>query len=197
MKKSIILFAFVTTIHTITLAQVKNDNSVHLTFKGVPIDGTLDEYVSKMEQNGFVQTGTNDGLSNLEGDFASYKNCTLGVSTLKNNDLVNKIVVSFPALTNWSSLSSNYFNLKELLTEKYGKPSLVKEEFQNFIPKDDGTKMNLVQLGACKFVSIFKTDKGSIELTIEHSETMSCFVKLAYFDKINGETIKKEALNDL
>jgi hypothetical protein len=46
--------------------------SSHLTFKGVPIDGTLNEYVTKMKQNGFTLTSTEDGVAMLKGDFAAY-----------------------------------------------------------------------------------------------------------------------------
>jgi hypothetical protein len=69
---------------------------VHLAFKGVPIDGTLEEYVSKMKKSGFTHSGTKDGVAILEGDFASYKSCIVGVSTLKQKNLVSKIAVIFP-----------------------------------------------------------------------------------------------------
>ena len=42
------------------LAQVKQDTSQHLAFKGVPIDGTIDNYVSKMKQNGFTHIQIKD-----------------------------------------------------------------------------------------------------------------------------------------
>ena len=86
--------------------------SEHLTFKGVPIDGTLNEFVSKMKQNGFTHLGTEDGTAILNGDFAGYKDCYVGVSTLKQNDLVHKIAVIFPDNDTWSTLSGNYFDLK-------------------------------------------------------------------------------------
>jgi hypothetical protein len=133
----------------------------------------------------------------LEGDFASYKNCTVGVSTLKAKDLVCKIKVLFPDLENWSSLSSNYFNLKDMLTEKYGRPAESKEKFQSYTADNDGSKMISVLLGYCKYYTIYETDKGTIELSIEQIDYKRSFVKLTYFDKINGETIKKDALNDL
>lgn len=196
MKKVFFSLLFVVIV-TNSFAQLKQDTSKHLTFKGVPIDGTLAEYVSKMKKSGFTHKGTKNGISILEGDFASYKNCIIGVSTLKQKDLVSKIAVIFPDRENWSSLSSNYFNLKELLTEKYGEPSESEEEFQSHTPDDDGSKMIQVQLGACKYYTTYETEKGSIQLTIEHDSVTRCFVKLAYFDKINSETVKKQALDDL
>jgi hypothetical protein len=84
------------------------------------------------------------------------------------------------------------------LTEKYGKPSSNEEKFQSYSePKDDGSKMHQVQFDKCKYHTTYETGKGTIQLSIEHDGVTSCFVKLAYFDKINSEKIKKEALDDL
>ncbi len=181
-----------------SFAQAKSDSSKHLSFKGVPIDGTLDAFVLKMKKNGFAHTGTDDGLAVLKGDFASYRSCVVGVSTLKTKDLVSKIVVLFPDRDTWSSLSSNYFTLKEMLTEKYGSPSDCVEKFQSYTdPKNDNDKMFEVKLDKCKYLTIYETEKGTIQLSIDHDGVTRCMVKLIYFDKINSESIKKQALDDL
>jgi hypothetical protein len=197
MKKTLTLLFLVLTISN-SFAQTKADPAEHLTFKGVPLDGTLDEYVSKMKQNGFRHLSTEDGIAMLQGDFAGYKDCYVGVSTLKQKDLVYKIGVRFPNKDTWSTLSGNYFDLKNMLTEKYGKPSDVEEKFDTYSkPKDDGAKMYEVKFDRCKYYSIWQTEKGEIQLSIDHKSVLSCFVKLAYFDKINSQTIKKQALDDL
>lgn len=194
MKKQllVIIFALITTI-----ALAQTNSSDHLSFKGIPIDGTLNEYVAKMKQSGFTMLGTEDGIVMLKGDFASYKDCIIGVSTLKGKDLVSKITVIFPALESWSSLASNYFNLKEMLTEKYGEPSECVEKFDVYgEPKDDGSKFMYVQLDKCKYYSIFKTEKGNIELQIKGNHSSSLVI-LSYFDKINSDIVKQKAIDDL
>ncbi len=128
--KNIFLSLIFALIAISSFAQIQSSD--HLTFKGVPIDGTLNEYVSKMKQNGFTHTGTEDGVAMLTGDFAAYKNCIVGVVTLKQKDLVSKITVIFPESDTWSLLSSNYFSLKEMLTQKYGKPSECVEKFDSY-----------------------------------------------------------------
>jgi hypothetical protein len=194
MKKIIITMIVVLTSIT-TWSQ--NQSSEHLSFKGVPIDGKLSEYVSKMKNNGFTLIGIEDGVALLKGDFAAYKNCTIGVSTLKQTDLVSKISVVFPECNTWPSISNNYFTLKELLTEKYGQPTESVEEFQSYSqPKDDLSIMTAVQMEECKYYSIYYTDKGRIELSISGSIN-GCFVLLAYYDKINSDIIKSKALEDL
>ena len=189
---------FLTLIFTLTTMLTFAQNSEHLSFKGVPIDGTLNEFVLKMEKNGFTQIGTENGSAMLKGDFAAYKSCIIGVETLKQKDLVSKITVIFPERDTWSSLSSNYYNLKELLTEKYGEPSDVVEKFDGYSqPKDDNSKMYEVQFDRCKYYSIWQTDKGEIQLSIDHNSVTSCFVKLLYVDKVNGDKIKAKAKDDL
>lgn len=174
----------------------QNSTPEHLVFKGVPIDGTLNQYVLKMKQSGFTYTDTEGGSAALKGDFAGSKDCVVSVSTLKDKDLVYKISVAFPEKDTWSALSGNYFELKTLLTEKYGSPSDVVETFHNSNSKDDGTKMLEVKLDRCKYSSIWKTDKGNIELTIDH-RNFRCFVRLAYMDKFNSEIIRNKAKDDL
>lgn len=192
--KKILLSLFLVLTTLISFAQ----NTDHLTFKGVPIDGTLDEYVSKMKKSGFSHLGTEDGTAILNGDFAGYKNCHIGVSTLKQKDLVHKIAVIFPDKETWSTLSGNYFDLKKMLTEKYGKPSDVVEKFDGYSqPKDDNSKMYEVKFDRCKYYSIWETENGEIQLSIEHNSVTSCFVRLGYFDRINSEKIKAKAIDDL
>ncbi len=93
MRKIIISLFVVLAAFATAFAQSQSE---HLTFKGVPIDGTLDEYVAKMKQAGFTYVTTQDGVAVLEGDFAGYQGCTVGVSTLKATNVVNTIGVMFP-----------------------------------------------------------------------------------------------------
>lgn len=193
--KKIIILLLVTLIVSCSFAQTQS--SAHLAFKGVPIDGTLNEYVSKMEQNGFTLIQTKNGVAMLKGDFAAYKDCIIGVGTLKQKDLVSKITVIFPECDTWSLLSSNYYSLKEMLTEKYGEPSVCVEKFQTSIePEDDNSKMHEVMMNRCEHYTTYEAEKGSIQLSIAQSD-MKCFIMLAYYDKINGEIIKTKAKDDL
>ena len=194
MKVKIILLL----IAFMTITSNYSQSSEHLVFKGVPIDGTLKEYVSKMVQEGFTDLGTEDGTAILNGEFAGYKDCNIGVTTLKQKDLVYKIAVIFPKKDTWSTLSGNYFDLKDMLTEKYGNPSEVVEKFDSsYQPRDDNNKIHFVKNDNCKYFSIWKTDKGEIKLSIQHQGYESCYVTLSYSDKINSDIIKTKAKRDL
>lgn len=171
--------------------------SEHLTFKGVPIDGTLSEYVDKMRDAGFHYIGKQDGVAVLSGDFAGYRGCLVGVSTLKSLDVVNMIGVIFPEADDWSTLNNTYERLKSMLTQKYGRYDDCVEEFQGFAPRNDGDRLHKLKFDSCTWYTVFRTDKGNIELSIDHNGTSSCFVKLQYFDGINTNAVEQQAMNDL
>ena len=198
MKKTLIsVFAVLIAISSFTHGQVNTGSSAHLTFKGVPIDGTLNEFIMKMEKSGFTHLGTEDGIAMLQGEFAAYKSCTVFVVSLKQKDLVGKVSVAFPESDTWSSLSHDYFSLKEMLTEKYGEPSEVVEKFDRGEPDDDNSRMYELNMERCKYHTNFETDKGDIQLSIENVEVSSGCVILQYYDKINGDIIRAKAINDL
>ena len=179
-------------------SQDESKTRLHLSFKGVPIDGTLNEYVSKMEKSGFNHLGTEDGVAILEGDFAGYKKCTIGVITYGQKDLVSAIAVIFPEKETWSTLSGNYYKLKELLTEKYGKPSESIEEFQtDYQPKDDNSKMHHIKMDTYTYYTTYETANGTIQVSIEHESVIRTYIKLAYFDRINGGVVRDNAIDDL
>ena len=193
MKKMVVTL-FLLMSFTLTFAQ----SSEHLKFKGVPIDGTLNEYVSKMKQAGFQLVGTDDGVALLEGEFAGYRGCLIAVSTLKSVNVVNTIGVVFPARENWSSLEGDYEHLKSMLTEKYGEPSDVVEKFQGYgNPQTDQEKWINLITDNCTWYTIFETKNGDIQLSLEKGDYGEYFVLLKYFDKINTEAVRSAVMEDL
>lgn len=177
------------------------ESSNHLKFKGVPIDGKLEDFVSRMKRKGFKHIGTQDDDTEImQGDFADFKECTVYVTTLDSKDLVSRIAVAFPKQDQWEYLYGDYKHLKELLTEKYGNPSSCTEKFQSSYGSglsDDGDKMDEVKFDRCKYKTRFTTDNGEIVLWIEHNGFSSCYVMLSYKDKENRKAIREHAKEDL
>ncbi len=192
--KKLFVTLFLLMFCTLAFAQ----DSEHLKFKGVPIDGTLSEYVSKMKQAGFQLVGTDDGVALLEGEFAGYRGCLIAVSTLKSVNVVNTIGVVFPARENWSSLEGDYEHLKSMLTEKYGEPSGVVEKFQGYgDPQTDQEKWINLMTDNYTWYTIFETENGDIQLSLEKGDYGEYFVLLKYFDRINTEAVRSAAMEDL
>lgn len=180
-----------------SLLYAQTQENPHLMFKGVPIDGTLSEYVAKMKLNGFTVVASEPGMSMLQGDFAGYKGCFVGVVTMKQKDLVSRIKVLFPDRDDWASVYGNYLNMKEMLIQKYGQPAEVVEEFPSF-PKvtSESLKFAYAQGGECNYFTAFETPKGRVSLRIDNTDS-KCFISLTYTDKINGEIMKAKAIDDL
>lgn len=171
----------------------------HLTFKGVPIDGTIRDYKDAMIKAGFHYEGEEDGISILTGDFAGYKNCIIGVSTLANCDIVSKIAVIFPYNSTWSALLNDYEHLKEMMTKKYGRPKDCQEKFTGYVGDSGDLKLLALRKGEYEWYSKFETELGTITLTIGQGNSYSTTgsAVLIYQDKINSERVNNSAIDDL
>ena len=195
MKRLIFLLLFVNTI-LISLAQ---DKSEHLSFKGVPIDGTLNEYVAKMKAAGFSLPWDAGRYSYSARRFRRLsKVVQVGVSTLKAVNVVSTIGVIFPSHDDWSSLERDYDHLKSMLTQKYGEPTEVVEQFQGRTnPNTNNEKLHELMMDRCTWYTTFETTKGDIQLSLQKSDFGQYFVLLKYYDKINTDTVRSAAMDDL
>lgn len=193
MKKHLILFLACLAFAGNIFAQQ------HLSFKGVPINGTLKEYTDAMVKAGFHYELTQDGTALLTGDFAGYKGCTVGVSTLKNLDVVSRIAVLFPDKDTWSAVLNDYEILKAMLTEKYGTPSDSKEKFTGYVGDyDNGLVMHALKEGEYIWYTMFTTELGDIELSLMAGTKYNTgCVRLSYYDKANHEKVRNAAMDDL
>ena len=172
----------------------------HLTFKGVPIDGTLGAFVAEMECAGFTYVDEKNDVVLMHGDFAGFKNCDISVSTLKSVDIVNSVSVTFDMHDRWSDLYNNYSTLKGMLVKKYGRYKVCVERFNSsYSPTSDGSRMTLLFLDKCKYYVIWETVNGTIKLDLVKgsSVTSGGKVRLQYWDKKNTEVVNEKALEDL
>ena len=194
MKKALII-SLLAMLSVISFAQTE---SRHLTFKNVPIDGTLNEFVTNMKAQGFIANVDRGRKATLYGDFAGYKDCKIYVYTLQNKDLVSTIGVQFPECSTWSALEGNYLKLKAMLTQKYGNPAEVVEEFsESYYLKDDRTKLLGLKSDKCNYSATYKTDKGHLVLKIMRDDYSDAHVILSYYDKINGLEVEAASMEDL
>lgn len=170
----------------------------HLTFKGVPIDGTLSEFVGMLKQKGLTHLGTEQGVALFKGEFAAHKGCSIAAIAHESGN-VYRVGVIFPEKDSWLRLYNDYSSLKEMLTQKYGEPTSVVEEFQSYggMEDDDNMKMHYVKYDKCRYVVDFMTEIGTIELRIEHNDMLDCYVILIYEDTANGDKVRSSAIDDL
>ncbi|MGN0028936.1 MAG: hypothetical protein ACI35Q_04295 [Marinilabiliaceae bacterium] len=174
--------------------------SDHLCFKGVPIDGSLTAFVRNMKAKGFAIESSADGYAVLVGDFAGFKECVVGVSTLDGQDLVAGISVRFPSRDKWGELFDDYTALKDLLTEKYGKPASCVEKFARDIHiggLSDYDKKLKLELDKCTYETVFRPANGTVTLKLDHHSVTKCFVRLTYADRQNSASVRQRAIDDL
>lgn len=169
----------------------------HLTFKGVPIDGTLNSYTEAMINAGFTFEKTENGVSTLSGDFAGYKDCRIKVSTLNNCDVVCHVDVFFPGSLNWAPILNDYEHLKSMLTKKYGKPTKCVEKFTR-TEGDESHKMLALSRDECEWYTTFSCEHGDIKVSIVKGRfAIDGRVCISYYDKVNSTIVNQAAMDDL
>lgn len=194
MKKSFVaLFVL-----TLSLSAFAQNESEHLKFMGIPIDGTMKSFINKLlEKELQYVTTLDDGSVVLTGRFSGNNDCLFYVYPVQNQDKVCQVGVIIRTLDSWFTLSTTYYKLKNNLILKYCEPEVCVEEFQGYTPDDDGSKMTAVKLDRCKYVSIFNVLGGQILLMINHQSEIGCSVMLVYKDAINGGLNDTQAIDDL
>lgn len=175
---------------------VSSAQTEHMKFKGIPMEGSLQSFTSKLRAKGFTPIGIENGVSLLKGEFAGYKDCTIGAVADKSG-MICKVSVIFPEMDKWGDLEQCYSNYKSMLTEKYGEPKECVEKFQsNYVKDDDNLKQLELKMDRCKYYSIFDGTNGEIQLRITHQK-YTCHVILNYFDNANQEQLRKQIMDDL
>ena len=91
---------FLLTLLLTFIVGVCSAQTEHMKFKGVPMEGTLQTFTSKLKAKGFMPIGVQDGVSLLKGEFAGYKDCTIGAVADKSG-MICKVSVIFPAMDKW------------------------------------------------------------------------------------------------
>ncbi len=173
---------------------VKVGAEEHLVIKGVPINGTLKEFTEKLIAKGCEEHFVNDKDITVKGDFAGYKNCRIKACAPANSDMVNTVEVLFPRQNTWEELYKNYITIKDMLEDKYGAPSSMREKFElSYTPGNDAARLQAVLNHRCKYMTVFETKLGKIVVSI-HPKS---YVVLEYTDYTNHEESRAAAMDDL
>ncbi len=195
MKRLLTIVAFIFSFMFV-MAQTPNK---HLTFKGIPITGTLESFAQKMEAKGFRKTYSDKSFIRLEGEFAGDSDCEIYVYKAPNRNIVYKVVVFFSKESSWVYLEKEYNQFKGVLTNKYGEPSWYSETFKEGASTfSDAAKMSSLKEGNCDYYSKWKVDNGYIKVEIASIiDTDDGNIRLTYFNKINNDSAPKAKENDL
>lgn len=198
MKK--ILLVAITILLSISLNA--QNTMEHLKFKGVLMDGSLNEFVRELKKKGFgSEERFNDGTTILYGDFAGHRHCKVIVFAGESGNVTHLGVSLSDDEHDWGILSWQYFDLKEKLITKYGAPYYSFERFNTmYQPDTDGEKIYYARRGDCEYETAWKFENGHIKLLISHLRVDYrdyCYVSLIYVDKQNYDLDEDSALDDL
>lgn len=192
MRKFTVLFAFM----VIALTSYAQSNSEHLSFKGIPIEGSMSEFCQKLQDKGLTSIGSKNNLTLFTGDFTG-RNATIGVTATDDGKSVFAVVVLFDPSGEWNTLVNTYTYYKDLYTRKYGKPTISKEN--NPAHSDSNTAlMAEVHQGTVVWGSAWEVTGGNIELSIEKTTGIyEGMVVIRYRDSQNVETKIQKDLEDI
>ena len=102
-----------TTTSTTTTTTTTKSSTTPLSFKGIPMTGTLTAFGNELVKAGF----RNAGNGTYTGDFAGYSGCKI---TPSGSNPVQEVRVDFPVISDWDALEKAYDSLQASLTQKYG-----------------------------------------------------------------------------
>lgn len=189
MRKLVITF-------TMLFAVISLMAQEHLSFKGIPIEGSMTVFCQKLKAKGFTSIGSENNLTLFTGDFTG-RNATVGVTATDDGKDVFAVVVLFDPSGEWNALINTYDYYKDLYTRKYGKPSISKEK--NPALSDSNTAlMAEVHQGTVVYGSAWEVTGGDIQLSIEKSSGVyKGMVMIRYRDSQNVEAKIQNDLNDI
>lgn len=168
----------------------------HLSFKGIPIEGSMTAFCQKLEAKGFTSLGKDENVSLFTGDFTG-RNAMVGVTAADDGKNVFGVVVLFDASGEWNTLVNTYDYYKKLYTRKYGEPTISREN--NPAHSDSNIAlMAEVNEGTVDYVSEWDVKGGEIQLSIEKSSGVyEGMVMIRYRDSQNMEVKIQRDLEDI
>lgn len=167
----------------------------HLSFKGIPITGSITTFCQKLKAKGFTQIGSEGNVRLFKGDFTG-RSATVGAVASDNGQDVFAVAVFFDESDSWNTLVNTYDHYKDLYTEKYGKPTQCIENNPSTSDSNTSLMYELFQ-GRVTYACIFEAPGGAIQLSIEKGNISDGFVLIKYQDTQNVHAKRQSDLNDI
>jgi len=160
-------------------------------FDGVAIDGELSVAISKYKGKGYELISKEKEIAILKGTAAG-KKINLFIFTTPKSKIIFKAVIYLPVHEDWESLKDDYEKYKEILINKYGKPTNIYENFKEPYKEGDGDEMIAVTNKKCEFVAYWLDDTNNTNIAVEISDTKQ--IQITYENVKNQRIRDKEKL---
>ena len=92
---------------TLVLAAINLLAQEHLSFKGIPIEGSMTDFCQKLKAKGFTSIGSENNITLFSGDFTG-RDATVGVTATDDGENVFAVVVIFDSSDEWNTLVNTY-----------------------------------------------------------------------------------------
>jgi hypothetical protein len=160
-------------------------------FDGVAIDGELSVAISKYKEKGYELISKEKEIAILKGTAAG-KKINLFLVTTPKSKIIYKAVVFLPVREDWQSLEDDYEKYKEIITNKYGKPTSSYKSFKDPYTEGDGYEMTAIITKKCQYVTYWLDDKENTNIAVEISDTKQ--IQITYENVKNSTIREKEKL---
>lgn len=192
MKRVLVFLYMLALVFTSTYAQ---EAEAHLKFKGIAITGRIENVVEKLKAEGYKLSSQSDDYAIMTGNFANSA-CSFFISATPQSKQVYTVIVVYDEANSWSTLKSDYLNLKKLLTQKYQVTPRSSENFVSPYYEGDGYELQATKNSKCFYYSIYDVPHGEIRLVILNKR-----INIMYTDSLGNLTNEREekadALDDL
>ena len=166
----------------------------HLTFKGLPIDGSKQEFVKELQSQGYVYVDDDK----LSGTFIGRDSYVFIYGTPITNTVWRVVALFESPYDNWSSIKRAYDELVDIYTEKYGAPILDQKEFKSPWREGDGHELFALRSDRCVYGTMFAYTKDGVDIGyVEIRMTTHCQIMIGYQDSINSALLTKERANEI
>ncbi len=161
----------------------------HLTFKGIPITGSMETFCQRLCDKGFKQTDEYMHTVCFTGNFIGFYASVRAVST-DDYEGVLGVVVKFGNSNTWNDLVDTYDYCKKLYVEKYGEPKRCVEE--------NPSHKNTAHYGRVTYRSLFEAKGGQIIVAIERGPKGGTgHICIEYYDDRNAQAEHQRYLDDI
>lgn len=172
----------------------------YLTFKGIPIKGSIKAFCQKLREKGLTQIHLDNNTAFFSGDFTG-RDANIGVVSDDDGQNVFCVMVFFESSGEWSELTSTYSYYKDIYTRKYGKPDTCVEQHPAIKYYNSPTNwqlMNELYQGTVTWGTLWEVDGGEIEISIERDDVRNRgMVIISYRDEQNEEIKTQKHLDEI
>lgn len=170
----------------LSLTSFAQETGCHLDFEGIPVTGTLNEFLTVSESKGYKLLERNEFSLLLSGSYCG-KSCRVLVERLPDQDKVWGLTVLLPSRGDWQGLVSDYAEHRSHFHQTFGEPTHVTEWFNMMTPPaTDRQKYFAVEKGLCSYKSVYENALGQVDVVIWSDVSNGCYVLVSYIDNFNS-----------